>query len=208
MKDRILTGVAAYYTEKINQHGNTSLGVDWNSKDSQYLRFEQVCRVIQPNTEFSLLDFGCGCGELVNYLNNHTDLKNYRYCGYDVSEKMIENARVFFKEKKSIKFSNELPKDKFDYVIASGVFNVKLDLATNDEWLEYITTTLMTLSALSNNGFSFNALTSYSDKDRVKDYLYYADPLFLFDYCKKYFSKNISLIHDYDLYEFTIIVRK
>jgi hypothetical protein len=38
--------------------------------------------------------------------------------------------------------------------------------------------------------------------------LYYADPLFLFDYCKTKFSTLVSLIHDYPLYEFTILVRK
>jgi hypothetical protein len=51
-------------------------------------------------------------------------------------------------------------------------------------------------------------LTKYSDKEYMKEYLYYADPLYLFDYCKKHFSKNVALLHDYNLYEFSIIVRK
>ena len=42
----------------------------------------------------------------------------------------------------------------------------------------------------------------------IVDDLYYADPLFFFDYCKNYFSEKITLIHDYDLYEFTILVKK
>jgi len=42
----------------------------------------------------------------------------------------------------------------------------------------------------------------------MKDDLYYADPCYFFDYCKKKFSKNIALLHDYGLYEFTILVRK
>ena len=60
----------------------------------------------------------------------------------------------------------------------------------------------------ANEGFAFNCLTMYSDEDRMKDYLYYADPLFLFDFCKKHFSKNVSLLHDYDIYDFTILVRR
>ena len=47
-----------------------------------------------------------------------------------------------------------------------------------------------------------------SDKKFMQDNLYYADPLFIFDFCKRNFAKNISLIHDYDLYEFTILVTK
>jgi hypothetical protein len=38
--------------------------------------------------------------------------------------------------------------------------------------------------------------------------LYYGDPCFLFDYCKRHFSKNIVLLHDYNLYDFTLIERK
>jgi hypothetical protein len=42
----------------------------------------------------------------------------------------------------------------------------------------------------------------------MRDDLYYADPLFLFDYCKRNFAKNVALLHDYRIYDFTIIVRK
>ncbi|MFX7953370.1 class I SAM-dependent methyltransferase, partial [Acinetobacter baumannii] len=57
-------------------------------------------------------------------------------------------------------------------------------------------------------GFSFNCLTSYSDEDRKRDYLYYADPCQLFDLCKRRYSRQVALLHDYGLYEFTILVRK
>ena len=51
-------------------------------------------------------------------------------------------------------------------------------------------------------------LTKYSDKEYMRDNLYYADPLFIFDYCKRNFSKQVALLHDYGLYEFTILVKK
>ena len=38
--------------------------------------------------------------------------------------------------------------------------------------------------------------------------LYYADPCALFDYCKRNFSRNVALLHDYKIYDFTLIVRK
>ena len=60
----------------------------------------------------------------------------------------------------------------------------------------------------SEHGFSFNMLTSYSDKEYMRDDLYYGDSCHFFDFCKKNFSKNVSLLHDYNLYDFTIIVRK
>ena len=46
------------------------------------------------------------------------------------------------------------------------------------------------------------------DPERMVSRLHYADPLELFDYCKRNFSAAVALLHDYGLYEFTIIVRK
>jgi hypothetical protein len=61
---------------------------------------------------------------------------------------------------------------------------------------------------LSRKGFASNFLTGYSDAEKMRADLYYADPLSLFDYCKRNFSKNVALLHDYRLYDFTILVRK
>ena len=57
-------------------------------------------------------------------------------------------------------------------------------------------------------GFSFNALTSYSDAAFMKAELYYSNPGWLFDYCKTRFAKNVALLHDYSQYDFTILVKK
>ena len=59
----------------------------------------------------------------------------------------------------------------------------------------------------SRRGFAFNLLTSYSDVDRRRPDLYYADPLAYFDHCKRTFSRNVALLHDYGEWEFTILVR-
>jgi hypothetical protein len=42
----------------------------------------------------------------------------------------------------------------------------------------------------------------------MRDDLYYADPRVIFDHCKRSFSRWVALLHDYGLYEFTIIVRR
>jgi hypothetical protein len=64
------------------------------------------------------------------------------------------------------------------------------------------------MNALSRKGFSVNFLTKYSDPERMRPDLYYADPCLIFDYCKTHFSKNVALLHDYNLYDFTVLVRK
>lgn len=208
MNKKIISGVKDYYTDKIKQHGTSSQGVDWNSEASQFLRFEQLCKIIQPDTPFQLLDYGCGYAALIQFLNAHYEKSAFKYTGYDISEEMLAQARLLFPASESTVFTASIPEQQHDYLIASGLFNVRLELANDTEWKDYILQTLNQFNDLSSKGFSFNALTSYSDKEYMKDYLYYADPLFFFDYCKKNFSRNIALLHDYNLYEFTILVRK
>jgi hypothetical protein len=38
--------------------------------------------------------------------------------------------------------------------------------------------------------------------------LYYGDPAFFFDHCKTHYARDVALLHDYGLYEFTLLVRK
>jgi hypothetical protein len=51
-------------------------------------------------------------------------------------------------------------------------------------------------------------LTSYSDPDRMRPDLYYANPGEIFDQCKQRYSPQVALLHDYGLWEFTVLVRK
>ena len=63
-KTKLLDEVATYYAEKLAEHGDTPRGVDWNGEESQTIRFEQLCKVIDPKKMpgFSLNDLGCIAG--------------------------------------------------------------------------------------------------------------------------------------------------
>ena len=202
----LLVEVANYYAEKVIKHGDTPLGVDWNSAEGQALRFEQLCRVLPSANDFSLNDLGCGYGALLDYLLDRD--QNYVYLGVDVSPEMIRAASQNHSASPRARFINSAEPDQVaDYGIASGIFNVRQG-RSNAEWYAYLQSTLDILDRTSSLGFSFNCLSLYSDKDKRRDYLYYADPCKLFDLCKQRYSKNVSLLHDYGLYEFTIVVRK
>jgi SAM-dependent methyltransferase len=204
---RIEDQVARYYSLKVEQYGATSQGVDWNGEDSQYQRFYHLSKVFldveDAIASFSLIDFGCGYGAYLDFLKSIPH--NIAYIGIDISEPMLKHAKEKYP---AHEFGDDINAyDAADYTIASGVFNVRQKVG-DAEWLSYIHDTLHQMNALSKKGFSFNVLTSFSDEEFKRDYLYYADPMALFEYCKTYFSKDVALLHDYQLYEFTIIVRK
>lgn len=205
-KNTIFSDVATYYTEKLAQHGQNPQGVDWNSETSQTLRFEYLCKIIDTSNQFSINDLGCGYGSLYDFLTNKYEM--FSYTGIDVAESMIRAGEQRYKDKHRARFvlSNK-PDQMADYGVASGIFNVRLD-RSDEEWRSYLEATLDILDSTSRLGFAFNGLTSYSDIDKMRDYLYYADPCALFDLCKRRYSRNVALLHDYDLYEFTVLVRK
>jgi SAM-dependent methyltransferase len=206
-KNSIITDVADYYTSKLSSHGATPQGVDWNGTDSQVLRFQQLSRVIaDPASPFSVNDIGCGYGALLDYLQGLNG--SVQYLGVDVSQAMVTAAQDCHPSEPSVRFlCSHRPDSIADYSVASGIFNVRLS-HSDGQWSDYIHSTLPILHESSRRGFAFNCLTAYSDKDKMRDYLYYADPCYWFDYCKRHFSKNVALLHDYMLYEFTILVRK
>ncbi|MET0777250.1 MAG: class I SAM-dependent methyltransferase [Pseudomonas mandelii] len=205
-KTELLSEVAEYYSSKLAAHGETPQGVDWNGKEGQYLRFKQLNSIIDGEKPFSVNDVGSGYGAFYDFLQERHSA--FSYDGIDVSEDMINAARLRYNDRPHILFHvGSEPARIADYGIASGIFNVRLG-RTDSEWSAYLEGVLDTLDKTSRLGFAFNCLTSYSDADKMRDYLYYADPCKLFDLCKRRYSRNVALLHDYDLYEFTILVRK
>jgi SAM-dependent methyltransferase len=202
----ILADVARYYGGKLEAHGAQPRGVDWNSFESQQLRFRQLTRVIDAERRFSLNDFGCGYAALVDYLVAAGAA--FGYVGYDIAPGMIETARQRHAGRPDCLFTSKLEDVPVaDYTIAGGVFNVKLT-APEEQWNAYVLRTLDCIDRVSSLGFAVNLLTSYCDPERMRPDLFYADPCVLFDHCKRRYSRNVALLHDYGLYEFTVLVRK
>lgn len=203
--ENLLERVKKYYTQKIVEHGATHRGVDWNSPESQNLRFDQLLRVIGNERDCSIIDYGCGYGAMASYIRR----RGYKglYLGFDISEVMIKAAReqqyglsdcIFVTDAASL--------DTADYTIASGIFNVKQEIP-NDEWRTYVVNTIQNMAECSRKGFSFNMLTSYSDIDKMRADLFYGDPCFFINHCIRTYSRHVAMLHDYGLYEFTILVR-
>jgi SAM-dependent methyltransferase len=197
--------VAEYYTAKLREHGATHRGVDWSTPKSHALRHQQFLRIIGVGERVSVLDYGCGYGSLGEYLEDAG--LSIRYQGYDLAPEMVAASRERHGGREGWSFTGERDElEPADVVIASGIFNVKVDTPA-DDWRGYTLDTIRDLASLGRRAFGFNMLTSYSDAERMEDRLYYGDPAFYFDWCKRNLSRHVALLHDYGLYEFTILVR-
>jgi SAM-dependent methyltransferase len=201
-----LDAVREYYEAKLRDHGATPQGVDWNGENSQRVRFNALSKVIDaPEAPFlSVDDYGCGYGAYLDYLLERGP-KDLDYLGLDVCADMVNEARRLHVQG-AFEVGSRSPRVA-DYSVASGVFNVALD-QERAAWEREVLEALDAMHAATKRGFAFNCLTSYADADYRRPHLYYADPCFFFDHCKRRYSRQVALLHDYGLYEFTIIVRK
>jgi SAM-dependent methyltransferase len=204
--ESILDRVERYYSGRFAEHGATARGVDWNSAASQELRFRQLLRLVEDEPgRFSLNDYGCGYGALAPYLIRRN--ANVVYRGFDLSASMLEHARETYERPPDVVFvAHESNLGPADYTVASGIFNVKLDVP-EAEWRVYVLETIDKLAQLSARGFAFNMLTSYAEPEKMRPDLYYGDPCELFDQCIVRFTRHVALLQDYGLWEFTMIVR-
>lgn len=210
--EHILKRVSDYYTEKVTTHGPVHRGVDWNSTESQEMRFRQMLKVVDTDSDapFSLIDYGCGYGAMAGFMKSQRErgkLPPFEYIGFDISQAMIDQANAANPDPGACRFTadlNGLP--PADYTVASGIFSVKLATPA-EEWKQYCLDTMDTLARLSTKGFAFNMLTGFADPDRMRPDLYYPDPHWIFDHCRTKYSKWVALLHDYGIYEFTIHVK-
>lgn len=206
MKSSIRGRIAEYYSAKVREHGATAAGVDWNSAESQEIRFDQLLKILPSEpSDYSILDYGCGYGALLSKLAKRSAPREY--VGYDWSLDMVAQARKLH-DKPYTRFTSDASVlEPCDYVVASGILNVKLDVALSD-WESYVLDTIRSINRLARKGFAFNALTAFSDPERMRDDLYYANPGHLFEICVKEFTRHVAILHDYGLFEFTLLARK
>ena len=204
----MMNDIDKFYQDNLKQFGSTAKGVGWKNDEAQRVRFSQLFKLVTTKEAFSINDLGCGVADFVDFLNG--EKANFVYRGYDMMPEMIQRAKNKFADNELVllqTIANIAEISPADYTIASGIFNIRL--ITSDEiWLRHILDTITIMNSKSRLGFAFNILSIYSDSEFRKAELYYADPLYLFDYCKRTFTQNVALLHDYGQYDFTIIVRK
>ncbi len=203
-----LDKVKDLYSTNLREKGAVAAAVGWPTVESQQLRFEKLTGIITDRSQpVSVNDYGCGYGAHLTYLLRDAGVQVGEYNGYDLSESMLDAARAEhsnFAGALNLRCSSELD-TVADYSFVSGTFNVRF--ASDEEaWAGFIRSTLDRLAACSRKGFAFNLLSTYVDWHAPN--LYYADPGYWFDHCKRNYARRVTLLHDYPLYEWTMLVTK
>ena len=114
------------YKQAYRKFGKTKEALFW-PKGRQKERFKLLTQFFKK-TDFSVLDFGCGFGDLKKFLDK-TGYRNFIYVGVDIVEEFVKECKAEdWKGNTQFKLINKVDdiKDQFDYIVISGTFIVSL----------------------------------------------------------------------------------
>jgi SAM-dependent methyltransferase len=204
--EQMLEDVRSLYSDSISRYGTDARSVGWHDRESQELRFEKLAYLLDADPwdgPFTVNDLGCGYGEMFRFLDARCGSRMERYHGYDISADMLDAARSHISDPRVELIESSDLERPADYSFVSGTFHVRRG-ADEDAWREYVERMIRRMSEQSTRGFAFNLFTSYVDFRN--DDLFYADPAEFFSFCRRELSRYVTLLHDYPLYEWTIVV--
>ena len=114
-----------FYEKSIKEFGISAQGVHWNSKYTQYKRFEIITKFIKKELkDSSLIDLGSGFGEYYNFLAKKKIFPK-KYIGIDCEDIMVQISQKRFKDQQFLS-KNILYEDipEADFIISSGALNI------------------------------------------------------------------------------------
>lgn len=112
-----------FYTSAIKKHGTSAKGLNWHDTHSQMKRFEIIYEFIKPHLhQASLVNAGCGFGDLYHFLQNFES--SFKYRGYDSVKEMVDIAKENTKQPIQLKDILTDSLATADIYIASGSLNI------------------------------------------------------------------------------------
>ncbi len=178
-----------FYNLHIKRFGHSPEALRW-TEDGQSARYQAITELLKKINPGTLLDFGCGFGDLYEHLK----MKGFKinYTGIDINEAVIKRAQERFPDARFICTDieeDEIP-ERFDAVVACGVFNLRV--AGIDESFKG---SLKKLYNLTDRVLIVDLLTGHQKTRDVQ--LNLVEPGEFLDFVIKELSSNVMIIHQY-----------
>jgi SAM-dependent methyltransferase len=175
----------------------------WTAKGQQ-ARYVQMLRIDPALAGARVLDYGCGMGDFAAFLDTHAP--GVTYTGIDINPRLIEIARRRNPRGRFLVLDIEEdapPEDfgPFDYVFVIGVFNNRIEGAT-----EAMKNAVARLFPLARRALGLSCISSYS-ATRDAD-INYVSPEEMVSFALGYVTPHVTLLHEHVQDDLTLFLYK
>ncbi len=189
-----------HYIPRINSRDKGHVILDWESEEAHLGRFDALLEHVDLTGQ-SILDVGCGIGDLLGYLKDRGIAAEYT--GVDILPEMVEEARR--RHPSGTFISGDLLEEirldegSFDIVYSSGMFNLKVgdNQRFLEQWLEEF-------FRLARKQVIFNLLDPGHPIQR--DIYYYFDPQEVRQIVLHH-TPHVDIAYDYVPKDYTVFAR-
>ncbi len=195
----------SFFVRALQDHESGPKALGWGSETSQKIRFRILCEIGNLNGK-NILDFGCGFGDLYGFFTENGKKNLGRYVGVDMNPFAIEKARQKYQ---GVEFRvgdylalKEFPEGSFDYVVASGVFNIEIP-----HWQQYTYASLLEMYRVCKNAVGINFLNAQTILPKSEG-SHYTDPCELLKFANSNLNFRSVLRQDYWPNDFTMYIYK
>lgn len=183
--------ISEFYDQMATQHKEGWKASHWTSKESQEDNFTILTQIAPFEQTDRILDIGCGQGDLFAFMQKRGWKSTYE--GIDVSSIMIDNAWKKYPKGRfaCIDFLNDQFQYKYDWILASGPFNHKVE----ENQYEYLEKCIKKMYSLAKKGFGMILLSQHDplQKSNPTDYLFGYDPIKVMEMCSELtYTLNIN----------------
>ncbi len=200
------------YSKRYSELGIDVKSLGWGSTEQQIYRFQQVQRIVDC-TGRSILDIGCGFGDLKNFFFR-ANIEISSYLGWDINPDLIKAAKKIHKDSNKDFLVKNLLEESLETPLANiGIMLGLLNFNYNNRDNNMDFTKEMLSHAFSSidqclvvDFLSSNLNPSYPREDCI----FYHDPTEILDYAFS-LTSNVRLYHDYapiPQKEFAIVLTK
>jgi len=190
------------HRKSLSHYGYSTEALFWESRGVQKIRFKALAE-IGIDARDSLLDVGCGFGDLFSWLNGHA--LPVEYTGIDISQDILAKGIEMNPEldlRQGELFDFDWQPQSLDWVFLSGTLNWNL----NDDG-EYARRVIKEMFRLSRRGVAFNMLDKRDiDAASLRDLFAY-DRDEILNFCRE-ITPDCQLRTDYHKNDFTIYMRR
>jgi len=186
------------YKRQFLAFGDCAQGFFWARPKDAEIRSRLLVEIIRKDESFCV-DFGCGSGDLIPFLEEKGMVG---YVGVDICDVSREVAALKYPH---IAFLKEVPDMKFDYGFVSGTYNYK-DYLKTEEWERWVESSIKQLWSQVDRGLAMNFLT-YKPDWIVNTLWYPKSPQQIVDWVPG--VKKLQVIENYGLKaEWTLFLEK